>query len=163
MGGETLGFPNWFPFPQGNIWGALLPIDPGCEFGPCVPLPSGYATGISGKGTPESPFTISVYVWAGMHLCGEWLCDEHGNFVRPAPREIQGMSEDVAVELALAGGITKGASWVANTVLWNFGYHIKPHPIWWLGGARLAHYQLNVWLNGVKGSDIRFRIPWWSR
>jgi RHS repeat-associated protein len=35
MGGETLGFPNWFPFPQGNIWDVLLPGDVGCDFGVC--------------------------------------------------------------------------------------------------------------------------------
>ena len=42
MGGETLGFPNWFPFPQQNIWGVLLPGDAGCEFGPCIPGVGGF-------------------------------------------------------------------------------------------------------------------------
>ena len=104
MAGETLGFPNWFPFPQGNIWGTLLPIDPSCEFGPCVPLGSGYATGVRGNGTPESPFTISVYVWAGMHLCGGFWCDEHGNLVGPAPREIQGIHPtNIEFDILLGG------------------------------------------------------------
>lgn len=37
MGGETLGFPNWFPFPQQNIWDVFLPNGVGCDFGACVP------------------------------------------------------------------------------------------------------------------------------
>lgn len=35
LSGETLGFPNWFPFPQGNIWNVLLPPGASCEFVPC--------------------------------------------------------------------------------------------------------------------------------
>jgi hypothetical protein len=42
ISGETLGFPNWFPFPQQNIWNVLLPGDVGCEFGPCVPIGMGF-------------------------------------------------------------------------------------------------------------------------
>ncbi len=54
MGGETLGFPKWMPFPQGNIWGALLPIDPSCEFGPCVPIGNGVAPAVAAIGACAS-------------------------------------------------------------------------------------------------------------
>ncbi len=37
--------------------------------------------------------------------------------------------------------------------------HGAHHAFKWLGGARLAHIQITLWLAGVKGSDINFRIP----
>jgi RHS repeat-associated protein len=48
LGGETLGLPNNIPLPRPSLAGILLPIGPGCEFGPCLPLPnvsSGFAAG----------------------------------------------------------------------------------------------------------------------
>lgn len=63
MGGETLGFPNWFPFPQGNIWGTLLPIDPSCEFGPCVPIGNDYLGGVRRGGSGGAQYTFVVEVW----------------------------------------------------------------------------------------------------
>ena len=50
VGGERLGIPNWLPFPQGNIWGALLPVDPSCEFGPCVPIGNRLAPAVAAIG-----------------------------------------------------------------------------------------------------------------
>ncbi len=43
MGGETLGFPNWFPFPQQNPWDVFLPSGMQCDFGVCVPIGNGIA------------------------------------------------------------------------------------------------------------------------
>lgn len=102
--GETNGIPNGMSLNWGGIWGALLPIDPSCEFGACVPIASGYATSVSGNGTPGSPFTISVYVWAGLHLCGDFWCDQHGNSIGTAPPEIQGIHPtNVEFDLLLSG------------------------------------------------------------
>ena len=53
---------------------------------------------------PQSPFMISVYVWASTHICGDLWCDEHGNFIGPAPREIRGMHPtNVEFDLLLGG------------------------------------------------------------
>jgi hypothetical protein len=62
-----------------------------------------------------------------MHLCGDWMCDEHGNLVSRAPQEIRGLSEDVSVEFAIAGIAGKGAQ--AGRFLFD------PH--WWSSGRFL--------------------------
>lgn len=35
--------PNWFPFPQQNIWDVFLPGGMQCDFGVCVPIGNGVA------------------------------------------------------------------------------------------------------------------------
>jgi RHS repeat-associated protein len=40
--GESLGIPTGLRVQFPDLWGTLLPIDPGCEFGPCVPFGNGY-------------------------------------------------------------------------------------------------------------------------
>ena len=39
----------------------------------------------------------------------------------------------------------------------NAGFHGPHHPFW---GTKMPHFQINVWLQGVKGSGWAFRIPW---
>ena len=77
MGGETLGFPNWFPFPQGSIWGALLPVDPSCEFGPCVPITNDYLAGVRRCGLDGAQYTFVVNVF--LYFGGDFWFDSSGN------------------------------------------------------------------------------------
>jgi hypothetical protein len=49
--GETLGIPNGFPWRPGSIWSVFLPIDPQCEFGPCVVIGFGLAREAAKVGT----------------------------------------------------------------------------------------------------------------
>jgi RHS repeat-associated protein len=105
-GGETLGIPNGFPIgglSMCQLMG-LCPIGPDCEFGACTPIPSGYVTGVSGNGTSQSPFTISVFVWASMHICGDFICDQHGNTVSLAPPNIRGIQPtNIEFDILLGG------------------------------------------------------------
>ena len=59
MGGETLGFPNWFPFPQGNIWSLVLPGGMQCDFGVCVPIINGLLGSLS---LPNSGPLLGSYI-----------------------------------------------------------------------------------------------------
>ncbi len=79
MGGETLGFPNWFPFPQGSIWRALLPIDPSCEFGPCVSIGNGYAVWVW---TGNATWWQRVKGWASKKYWEFWPKKVEGNLCR---------------------------------------------------------------------------------
>ena len=94
MGGETLGFPNWFPFPQGSIWGALLPIGAGCDFGVCAPIPAGYSaasvavplvTGICvASGVCETAAVIAGGVaLTGAALYGSYLAYQYYSIPKP--------------------------------------------------------------------------------
>ena len=85
----------------------------GCDFVECGlgTGGSGYLAGVYGNGTPESPWTYVVEVWAPylrILICGDFLCDNNGHQVGLAPPSVRGLSEDVFVEFALAGALYEG-------------------------------------------------------
>jgi RHS repeat-associated protein len=65
-GNETTGLPQLptQPLSIGDILG-LNPNGP-CDFGVCNPIGNDFVSGISGAGTPGSPFTINVLVLASI-------------------------------------------------------------------------------------------------
>jgi hypothetical protein len=165
--GESLGIPTGMRLPAANIWNLLLPIDARCEFGNvCVPLGNEYVTGVTGSGTPESPFTIRVYVWAGMHIAGDFWADEHGNNIRPAPREIQGM-HPTNIEFLIVGGAMRPPSIYAGPYRsGGGGINVKDFPF---KGNRIA-LDYNAWKQtggkmllhlDVKIQQLRIRLKHW--
>jgi hypothetical protein len=71
MGGETLGFPNWFPFPHQNPWDLLPPGRMQCDFGVCVPI----GTGFTATGRPANPALYqslrTLYAYADIVFGGD--------------------------------------------------------------------------------------------
>jgi len=61
---ETLGIPNGLNLNWGGIWGAIIPTAICGDMGPCNPIGSGYLDGVSGNGSPESPWTFYAVVLA---------------------------------------------------------------------------------------------------
>jgi hypothetical protein len=63
LNGETLGLPTGLNLkPMGLA--ELIGLSPGtqCDFGVCTTIGNGIATGVTGSGTSEDPFTIYVLV-----------------------------------------------------------------------------------------------------
>jgi hypothetical protein len=63
---------------------------------------------------------------------------------------------DDAVNLGIAAPFRAGLG-VASALRATAGFH-PPHHYFW--GTKMPHYQINVWLDGVRGSGFGIHIPW---
>ncbi len=158
--------PPWQEWGNRPPWGnhpldlaGLLGLTPGmgCDFGSvCVPIGSGFASAVTGAGTPNSPFTINVLVLAPyLQICGDFWCDPTSGR-QYGPTNI-GLSEDIGTELAIAGLATDiGAT--LGEYGFNMGIHGPHH--FFPGYGRVPHFQINWWKIGVRGSGGAWRWPW---
>jgi RHS repeat-associated protein len=99
MGGETNGIPNWFPAQPLSMCQltGLCPISPGCEFGFCVPLGTGFiATGLPARPIPY--YLKLLYLLGDLRYGGD-----------PGPPRLKRASDELndpcsTTNRALAGG-----------------------------------------------------------
>jgi len=63
--GESLGIPTGLKVKFPGLWGTLLPIDPQCEFGPCVPIGNGFGAQVvvvGGVACLSNPACVTLVV-----------------------------------------------------------------------------------------------------
>jgi RHS repeat-associated protein len=71
--GETLGLPGGLNIQPLSL-ADLLGLAPGtsCEFGVCMPIGTDYLSGVTGNGSPESPWIYHVVVVAALLEAPQW-------------------------------------------------------------------------------------------
>ena len=98
-GGETLGIPNWMPFPTGSLSDFLPEIDQQCDFGPCGGGGFGFTDGPSSPVLFSSPFGCAYSAMDEAHLA----------------REDYEKTRDQRIALSAARGAVQGAVFAAKT------------------------------------------------
>ncbi len=96
LNGETLGIPSGMRMNPGNIWSVLLPIDPGCEFGPCVPIANNFGAGevaaagatLEGICLIAEPCGVGEAIFGGIFIGTVAAIDAFRYFAKGGPQNI---------------------------------------------------------------------------